>query len=296
MLDIKRVLILIALSALLILVSEPIGLLSNIPALSPFFLFSGLTVFGYALTHVVRKILHPYVDMRKLWEKASEESTGAGLVFLALAIIVAASLLAMRPAVAEEVPRNAKTLLPILVQEQQTYWPALTLPSALAAQVEQESNWNPRAELKTSREYGFGLSQITKTARFDNFALLTSKHPALAEWRWDDRFNPRMQLRAMVLLNKDNYSQIKNAKTQADALAFSFSAYNGGLGGLNRDRAMCAAIHGCDKGRWFGHVESTSYRSKIAVKGYGKSFFAINREYVRNVMIVRRTKYEFIDV
>ena len=67
--------------------------------------------------------------------------------------------------------------MPTLATEQRTHWPDVPIRSALAAQVEQETCpslksakcWNPRAELKTSREYGFGLGQLTVTQKFDNF-------------------------------------------------------------------------------------------------------------------------------
>jgi membrane-bound lytic murein transglycosylase MltF len=71
----------------------------------------------------------------------------------------------------------------------------------------------------------------------------------------------------------------------------ALAAYNGGLGGLAQDRRLCRATPGCDQSKWTGHVEKTSYKAKIAVKGYGKSFFEINREYVRNVMNIRKAKY-----
>jgi hypothetical protein len=71
----------------------------------------------------------------------------------------------------------------------------------------------------------------------------------------------------------------------------AFSAFIGGLGGVLWDRRLCSSVPGCDPNQWFGHVEHHSTKAKAAVAGYGKSFFEINREYVRNVMIVRRPKY-----
>ena len=51
-----------------------------------------------------------------------------------------------------------------------------------------------------------------------------------------------------------------------------------------------------DSGKWFGHVEHTSLKAKTAVPGYGKSFFEINREYVRNVMVTRTVRYQCLGV
>jgi hypothetical protein len=48
----------------------------------------GMLVAG--LTHVIRKILLPYIDMGDVAEQASLSSTGSGLVFLGAAVMVAA--------------------------------------------------------------------------------------------------------------------------------------------------------------------------------------------------------------
>jgi hypothetical protein len=49
-----------------------------------------LSMLVAGLTHVIRKILLPYVDMESIAEQASLSSTGSGLVFLGASIMVAA--------------------------------------------------------------------------------------------------------------------------------------------------------------------------------------------------------------
>ena len=197
------------------------------------------------------------------------------------------------------IPALAQVYLPVLLTVQASLWPSMPDPALLAAQVEQETCitlkhskcWNPRAELKTSREYGFGLGQLTVTPRFNNFEAAKGWDKTLAGWRWEGRYDPEMQLRALVAYNRNLYSQVRFGRSEIDRLSFMFSAYNGGLGGLLKDRRICAATAGCNPERWKGHVELYSFRAKTAVKGYGKSFFEINREYVHNIMVVRSPKY-----
>lgn len=200
------------------------------------------------------------------------------------------------------VPPGAVKLLPVLKREIMDNWTDLYPKSILAAQVEQESCislkhrrcWNERAELKTDREYGFGLGQLTVTSRFNAFEEVKRMDRSLRDWRWDDRFNPTYQLRAIVVMMRNLYRSTAEWTSDHDTrLAFAASAYNGGRGGLIKDRILCRNTKGCNPAIWFGHVEHTSFRSKTAVKGYGKSFFDINREYVRMLINVepRRKKY-----
>jgi hypothetical protein len=196
-------------------------------------------------------------------------------------------------------PEKAKPYWPILIEVQQDLWKDAPDVALLGSQIEQETCpslkhskcWNPRAELKTSREYGFGLGQLTVTPRFNNFVESQKWDVSLRGWTWEDRYNPVYQLRAVVAYMRNLNIQVKGANSDWDRYAMALSAYNGGLGGLNKDRVLCKNTKGCDSTKWFGHVEKTSLKAKTSVHGYGKSFFEINREYVRNVMIVRIGRY-----
>lgn len=198
-------------------------------------------------------------------------------------------------------PAAALALLPLLHLEIDAFWPDLQPRSLLGAQIEQESCislshprcWNPRVELKTAREYGFGLGQTTVTDRFNTWADLRTRYAReLAGWTWEGRFDARYQLRAIVLMDRDLYRRcdalMGPAREDAACMA---SGYNGGFGGFTRDRLLCSNTDGCDRTRWFGHIERTSYKARTTAAGYGKSFFEVNREYVRNVLDVRRLRY-----
>lgn len=206
------------------------------------------------------------------------------------------------------IPKLAILYLPLLLAEVNIYWPDVQPRDALAGQVEQETCasltspkcWNPKTELKVFnrpgdpasgyREYGAGLGQCTVTAKFNCFADAARLDKSLAAFD-RHRLDPQMQLRTLVLMDRSCDKSLPPSVQGHNRMAMDLACYNGGKGGLQQDRHLCAATPGCDPDQWFGNVALTSFKRKTTVAGYGKSFFEINREYVANVMNVRRHKY-----
>lgn len=225
---------------------------------------------------------------------------------IVLALVLSSSLALSGELDFSKLPVRAKEHIPVLLEQIDTYWPEMTEPSLLCAQIETETCyglkdrrcWNPTTELKTSREYGFGLGQITIAydsrgrERFNNFDMVRQLHDDMRSWKWKDRFNALYQLRALVLYDRKLWLSLKNAENGKERYAMTFAAYNGGLGGLQGEIAMCRASRNCDPTKWFGNVEHHSKKSRKKYKGYGKSFFEINREYPRNIFGYRRPKYQ----
>jgi len=208
---------------------------------------------------------------------------------------------------ATNIPPNSIPYLPILKQILDRDWPEGKPISLFAGQVEQETCssltgkkcWNPKTELKTSREYGFGFGQLTIAydslgkERFNSFKEMKTIDKRLEKWQWEDRYNPNYQLQALVMKDKYNYNLMKGWKANHEnKMNFVMNSYNGGYGGLVKDRILCGTKKGCDPNIWFGNVEKYSYKAKNTVSGYGKSFFEISREYVKNIRYVRSPKYE----
>lgn len=205
------------------------------------------------------------------------------------------------------VPPGARRYAPILVAKQAAIWPKAPEPWTLGGLVEQESCvslksrrcWNPRAELKTHREYGFGFGQITiaynsdGSVRFDKFAELRREYRSLHAWRWDDRYDPGYQLVAVVEMVRGLWMRMPPAADGTAHWAFTLSSYNGGRGALLRDRLYCKKSRNCDPDKWFGNIETHSLKSKAPWPAYGgRSPYQINRGYVHNVLDLRRAKYQ----
>lgn len=263
-------------------------------------------VWAVAAAHLGRKALtdYPEADQRRLFAKAAEDPVGAGLALIALAIVFVGLLLVFAPrAHADTLPTGFATYGPILKAEQAKYWGDHPDPAILAALVEQESCaslksprcWNPAARLKSAREEGAGMGQITRayradgSLRFDALAGLRDQYGAdLAGLSWDTVYQrPDLQLRALVLMSRDSARTFRGAPAW---LAFGDAGYNGGVAGVQRERRACKLSAGCDPAQWFSHVEAHCLKSRQPIYG-NRSACDINREHVRNVLLVRRAKY-----
>jgi hypothetical protein len=207
-------------------------------------------------------------------------------------------------AFSQEVPENFLFHKDTLVKVVKESWPDITMPTLIPGLIEQETCitlkhskcWSRMAKLETSREYGFGLGQLTVTSRFNAFEEVKQLDSKLKGWQWDDRFNAEFQMTAIVAMLKRNYRVFRNAEKELDHYAFSLASYNGGVGGIQSDQRICRNTPGCNSNLWFGHTEHTSLKQKTVVKGYGQSFFQINRKYPVNVLLIRRMKYKpYID-
>lgn len=278
-------------------------------------MLQGALTGGLAATfaYLVRKTLLDYINLKEYCRAALEQrNTAAAIVALGVLIFMSALLLVFSPRVHAQdirtyVPAGAHVYGPVLKVEQVRLWPAHPMPSMLGALVEQESCitlkhsrcWNPAARLKTDREEGAGMGQITRayhgdgSIRFDSLASVRQLDPSLAEWSWANVYRrPDLQLRAIVVMNRDCYRRIGRLVTDDSArLQMCDAAYNGGWGGLQQERRACGQRADCDPQKWFGHVEQVCLKSKTRWKGYGMSACDINREHVRMVAVERRSKY-----
>ena len=264
-------------------------------------------IIAVAFAHFARKALHDYpeADMRRLFDRAGDSSIGAGLALIALAMVLSALLgLFGRSAHAAPVqpPAQAAQHLPVLRAEIQQHWPAHPMPAYFGGLIEHESCvslkhsrcWQPTSRLKSSREEGAGLGQLTRawrndgSLRFDALQEMRERHPALRELDWASIYQrPDLQLRAVVLKSRDDWRAIPPT---AARLEFTDLAYNAGRGRVDRDRRACAVKAGCDPAQWWGHVEHTCTASRAPIYGT-RSACDISRHHVRDVVLHKAPKY-----
>ena len=113
-----------------------------------------------------------------------------------------------------------------LIQQSHYVWGLNAPIASFAAQIHQESRWNASARSPVGAA---GLTQFM---------------PATAQWisgmdgelKSGDVFNPKWAMRALVVYDKFLYSKV-SAVNPCERLAFAMSAYNGGLGWVNKRKA-----------------------------------------------------------
>jgi|GEM_PF-1486323 len=145
-------------------------------------------------------------------------------------------------------------------------------PARLAAQLHQESSWNPHARSAVGAE---GLAQfMPATARW-----IAQKFPG--RLGGFDPWDPQQAALAAAIY--DAWLAERNPGAgQCSTWSFALSAYNGGEGNLRREQAM-AAKAGRDQRRWGGNVADMRVRSAGAWRE--------NRAYVRKILLVLEPAY-----
>ncbi|MCY1266028.1 Transglycosylase SLT domain protein [compost metagenome] len=185
-----------------------------------------------------------------------------------LVLLLLAALTGCQPVfAADQVPREAEQYRRTLVRAAHAEWGLGAPVATLAGQVHQESRWRADARSPVGAQ---GLAQFM---------------PATADWMADlypntlgsaQPYNPGWALRAMVAY--DRWLYVRNqAATDCDRWAFVLSAYNGGQGWVNRDRALASA-KGAEKLAWFNSVERHN-------AGRSAANFRENRHYPRAILL-----------
>ncbi|MFZ5548087.1 MAG: hypothetical protein ACOZJX_05280 [Pseudomonadota bacterium] len=264
------------------------------------------------VAYLVARSLAGNVRGERLAGLAEQGSIAAGAAFAGLCVMRGLVLLGLLlffsgSVRAQPVPDAALRLLPELRAQVDQAWPDMPTPAYFGALIEHESCitlrhprcWSATSRLKTAREEGAGLGQLTRawrtdgSLRFDALAQVRQLDPrGLAELSWPTVYQrPDLQMRAIVISSRATYRRlVPLVPTHAPRLAMADAAYNGGLGGLLNERRACAIQPGCDPDQWFGHVERTCLKSRAALYA-GRSACDINRQHVADVLLQRMPRY-----
>lgn len=248
------------------------------------------------VAHLVRKAMFPYVDLSRIVTRAENSGTGAGLIFLAVIMLLSVIILSSTGHAAE-IPERAKKLLPVLAAAIERHWPDMPLREIPAGQIEQESSWKADAELKTSREHGRGLVQLTIAYRADGSERFNSYRDALRHYRdlksWDwetDPYNVEYQLSYLVLQDRANYARVVNLgffepfQTWQAALV----CYNAGPGRVLKRRAV-ALSQQVPVNRWDGGLASVHGADEERIL-YSRPLWQAVNEYPAKIL-ARSAKY-----
>ncbi|MDR1398134.1 MAG: transglycosylase SLT domain-containing protein [Desulfarculales bacterium] len=156
---------------------------------------------------------------------------------------------------AAEIPKAAEQYRATVIRTARAVWGMDAPVAVFAAQIHTESRWNAQAK---SRAGAQGLAQfMPQTARW-----LPSVAPETGK---PMPYNPGWAIRALITYDLYLWRQVgpDGGATAFERMAFTLSAYNGGLGWVRRDRNL-AVEKGLDGLLWFGSVETVNAGRSIA--------------------------------
>lgn len=188
------------------------------------------------------------------------------IVSIFLMVFLAASSFA-------QIPSNANRWRSDLTRAAHAQWGLDAPIAALAAQLHQESRWQANA---MSHVGAIGMAQFM---------------PATATW-WCELnglskqecqpTNPVWAIRALVGYDRWLFERVKGADLRSQH-AFMLSAYNGGLGWVQRDQKL-ASSKGLDPLVWFDSVE-------LVNAGRSAANWKENRVYPKRILIELQPLY-----
>jgi len=270
-----------------------------------------LLVCDFILDCRTRWGIFPTLDIDKAIENAilgdvdSDDMSGGGarkpnpvasaLVFLAVIALLIAILFFTVPAAHAGSLDNARPYLPLLSQSLDKAWPAAPLRHIPAGQIEQESGWKEKATLRTSRELGRGLVQMTIAYRSDgrerfNIYRDAVRYRALQSWDWQrDPYNVRYQMTFLALQDRANFERVRPySADDGEGWKCALVCYNAGPGRWLQ-RLKNARLKGLPSNRWDGGL-ALAYGKGETVLLYGRPLYAAVNEYPA-VIFKRAGKY-----
>lgn len=204
------------------------------------------------------------------------------------------------------IPERAFTYKSTIKLELDTYFSDIPDYNYIPSLIEHESCislknskcWSATSQLKTSREEGAGFLQVTRayntdgSVRFDSLKNMRDAYKnELREASWSTIYQkPDVQIRMGVLMVRDDFKKLYNVPSVEERLKMTDASYNGGIGGLLKERRACGMATNCDPNIWFKNVELHCLKSKKVLYGT-RSACDINRHHVEDVFNNKLPKY-----
>ncbi|MCA6927778.1 transglycosylase SLT domain-containing protein [Pectobacterium versatile] len=144
-----------------------------------------------------------------------------------------------------DIPTDARRYQSELTRNARAIWGINAPVATFAAQIHQESTWKTNARSPVGAQ---GLAQFMPATS----QWIAGIYPA--ELGDNQPYNPAWAMRALVRYNLWHWQRIPETASDCDRMAFTLSAYNGGLGWVQRDRRL-AAQRRLDSTRYWDQVE-----------------------------------------
>ncbi|EAU0220195.1 transglycosylase SLT domain-containing protein [Salmonella enterica subsp. enterica] len=196
------------------------------------------------------------------------------LLALAVFILLVAFgfAVSLSPASAAEPPAAAKPYRAEVIRTARAVWGMDAPVADFAGQFQQESGWNPAARSPVGAQ---GMAQfMPSTADW-----ISQQFPELRE---REPFNPSWAIRALVQYDQWLWQRV-SGRDSCQRMAFTLSAYNGGLGWVNRDKKL-ATQRGLDAGVWFDAVATVN-------AGRSAANWRENRGYPQRILYQNAPRY-----
>jgi hypothetical protein len=233
--------------------------------------------------------IFPDLSIDTCHKSAQRTPIGAALVWIGYIWLIVTILTICVPRAHGGMIDKAAPYLPKLSSAIDKHWPTLTVRHFPAGQVERESEWNSRAQLKTSQEHGRGLVQPTiswdKTGkeRFNAFRDAMA-YKDLRGWDWrNDPYNPGYQLQLLVLRDRDSFRRVRPFMVNdEEALKVAAVMFNAG-DGRYLARKKYGQLHGFKVDRWDGGL-ADAHGPREDSRLYGEPLWVAVNRYPRTVV------------
>jgi soluble lytic murein transglycosylase-like protein len=185
-------------------------------------------------------------------------------------VFCAVLLLAMQAQA--QIPEVAGKWKHALTRQARLEWGSDAPIATIAAQIQQESSWNPDARSPVG---ALGMAQFMPATA----VWISGAYSALAE---NDPLNPLWALRAVAAYDRILYDAV-TARDECNRAAKMLSSYNGGLGWIKRDEAL-AKSRGLSPDLWWESVE-------LVNSGRNAAAFRENRAYPLRILRYHERHY-----